>query len=126
MIVLTTSEVKELHAALIAETGGLGGIRDEALLESAVLSAAQSFADQDLYPTAEQKAARLAYGICKNHPFLDGNKRTAILVMLMTLKLNHITCNYSQQELVKLGLGIADGSIEYDSVLEWINTHKHQ
>lgn len=69
MIVLTTSEVKELHAALIAETGGLGGIRDEALLESAVLSAVQSFADQDLYPTAEQKRRGLLMEYAKTIRF---------------------------------------------------------
>jgi len=61
--------------------------------------------------------------IIKNHPFHDGNKRIGILVLLMTLKLNHITIQYTQQELILLGLSIADGTLNYSEILDWIKIH---
>ena len=70
MIILTTNEVAELHEKLILVTGGSPGIRDNGLLESAVLGCYQSFDGNDLYPTVVKKAAQMAYAICKNHPFV--------------------------------------------------------
>ena len=81
MKILTTNEVVELHEKIIAATGGSFGIRDLGLLESAVLGCYQSFGGDDLYPTAIEKAARMAYAVCKNHPFIDGNKRVAVASM---------------------------------------------
>jgi death-on-curing protein len=123
MIVLTTNEVIELHERLITTTGGSAGLRDSGLLESAVQGCYQSFDGDDLYPTTVEKAARMAYSICKNHPFIDGNKRVAVTSMLVLLHMNDIFLRYKQQELVSLGLGIADGSVDYEEVVEWIKTH---
>lgn len=93
------------------------------MLESAVYSAMQSFGEEELYPTPCQRAARLAYAITQNHPFGDGNKRTGMLAMLMTLELNHILVRYTQAELIALGLSVANGTKGYEDILEWIQTH---
>ena len=124
MITLTVSEILRLHQKLLDETGGLSGTRDLGLLESAVYSANQVFGEEEAYPTVEQRAARLAYAITQNHPFVDGNKRIGMLVMLMTLRLNHVQIQYTQAELIQLGLSVADNSYRYEDILAWINNHK--
>lgn len=123
MIILTKEEVLRLHEKLLEKTGGLPGVRDMGMLESAVLNCMQTFNETELYPTVLEKSARTAFSICKNHPFNDGNKRTAILTMLVILKLNSINLTYSQKELIDLGLGIADGSVNYENIVEWIKQH---
>ncbi len=124
MITLTVSEILRLHQKLLDATGGLSGTRDLGLLESAVYSANQVFGEEEAYPTVEQRAARLAYAITQNHPFADGNKRIGMLVMLMTLRLNHVQIQYTQAELIQLGLSVADNSYRYEDILAWINNHK--
>lgn len=124
MIFLTTDEILLLHQKLLAATGGLDGVRDPGLLESAVYSAMQAFAEEEVYATVEEKAARLAYAITQNHPFCDGNKRIGVLVMLMTLRLNGIGIVYTQKELIDLGLSIANGSRGYEAILAWIRAHR--
>ncbi len=124
MITLTVSEILRLHQKLLDATGGLSGTRDLGLLESAVYSANQVFGEEEAYPTVEQRAARLAYAITQNHPFVDGNKRIGMLVMLMTLRLNHVQIQYTQAELIQLGLSVADNSFRYEDILVWINKHK--
>ena len=123
MILLTTEEIISIHSKLILKTGGLDGIRDKGLLESAIYSANSSFDDVEQYKTIEEKSARLAYSIVNNHAFIDGNKRIGILVMLMMLKLNNIKISYTQDELINLGLSIASGSSNYDDIYNWINAH---
>ena len=123
MTILTVSEVVKLHEKLIVATGGSHGVRDIGLLESAVQGCNQTFDDTELYPTIIEKAARMAYTLCKNHPFVDGNKRTAVTSMLVMLRLNGINLSYTQQELIALGLGIADSNIEYKEILVWLKKH---
>lgn len=123
MILLTSNEIVPLHEKMILSTGGSYGVRDMGLLESAVFSASVIYAGHEPYKTIYEKSARLAYSIIKNHPFIDGNKRTGIFVMLITLDINSIKLNYSQQEIIELGLGIADGSKNYEAILSWINSH---
>ena len=82
MIRLNMQQVLLLHEELIQETGGIHGFRDENLLETAHTAPFQTFNDQPLYPSLQQKAVRLCYGIVMNHPFLDGNKRIGAHVML--------------------------------------------
>ena len=124
MITLTVSEILRLHQKPLDATGGLSGTRDLGLLESAVYSANQVFGEEEAYPTVEQRAARLAYAITQNHPFVDGNKRIGMLVMLMTLRLNHVQIQYTQAELIQLGLSVADNSYRYEDILAWITNHK--
>lgn len=123
MILLTVDEVIMLHGKLLEATGGFPGLRDRGLLESAVLSVNAGFEDIERYPTAEEKAARLAYALISNHPFVDGNKRVGVLSMLMMLKLNGVTLRYTQQELIDLGLAAASGKMGYEDILGWILHH---
>ena len=124
MILLTVEEIIALHDKLIERTGGSHGLRDQSLLESAVYSAMSSFADNEAYPTVEEKAARLMFSITNNHAFVDGNKRIGVFAMLMTLQLNKIKINHTQSELISLGLSVADGKTEYTKILDWIMEHK--
>lgn len=120
---LTKEQVLLLHQILIKYTGGADGIRDEGLLESALAAPFMSFDGVSTYPTLENKAARLAFGIVRNHPFVDGNKRTGILAMLSFLEANGIKIICTDEELVDLGLGLAGGSIDEKTVLAFIVEH---
>ena len=123
MLTLTVSEIHELYKKLMFATGNSPGIRDVNLLESAVFGCYQTFDGIELYPTIIEKAARMAYAVCKNHPFIDGNKRAAVTTMLVMLRLNSILLSYTQQELICLGINIANGSIGYNDIVDWINNH---
>lgn len=123
MILLTVDEIIELHSRLIVRTGGCDGLRDRGLLESAVFSVESCFGGVEAYPTVEEKAARLLFSLANNHAFVDGNKRIGVLAMLMTLSLNDVQLQYSQEELITLGLSVADGSHDYPAIWEWIRTH---
>ena len=87
MIRLSKPQILLLHGQLIAETGGSSGLRDEGMLDSALNAPFQTFAEEDVYPSLQQKAARLCFGLVKNHPFVDGNKRIGAHVMLVFLAL---------------------------------------
>ena len=124
MIKLDTVQVLSLHNVMCKSTGGRCELRDIGALESAIYHAYASFEGKDLYPTIEEKAARQAYGIIKNHPFFDGNKRTGLFVMLVFLELNSIKLYFSQSELVELGMGIAEGKTDSKQITKWIIDHK--
>ena len=124
MIILSVEEIISLHERIIDKTGGSHGVRDMGLLESAVYSAHNSFDDVELYPSIEEKAARLMFALTSNHAFIDGNKRIGVFVMLMTFELNGIPLKFTQEELIKLGISVADGSWNYDKILDWIKKHK--
>lgn len=123
MIILTVDEIIDIHKKIVMATGGSSELRDRALLESAVYAAEASFDNEEIYPTIQEKAARLAYGLISNHAFVDGNKRIGVFIMLMTLKLNGIKIYYTQKELSDMGLGIASGDLSYKDILNWINVH---
>lgn len=112
-----------MHTQLINATGGEDGVRDESLLISALENPFQTFDGMDLYKTIREKASRLAYGIISNHPFIDGNKRIGVLVMLVFLELNNIYLTYTDDELVELALGVASGKLRDNDILEWILRH---
>ena len=120
---LSIKHILILHELLIKNTGGASGMRDEGLLESAVNTPFETFDSAQLYPTIQQKAARLGFGLVKNHPFVDGNKRIGTLAMLTFLEINGVNLNYTDEELITLGLSLADGSISEKEVLEWIIKH---
>ena len=124
MIRLDTGDVLSLHNKMYKATGGTSGIRDIGALESALYHAYASFEGKDLYPTIEEKAARQVYGIIRNHPFVDGNKRTGLFVMLVFLELNGIRLKFSQSELVQLGICIAEGKADSQYIKKWITRHK--
>ena len=124
MRILTKKQIISLQEDLIQTSGGIIGIRDEGLLESAVQMPFQSFENIDLYPSIQQKAARLAFGLVKNHAFLDGNKRIGAHAMLIFLIINDIELNYTQKELADVFLGSADGSVSEKDLLNWILSHE--
>ena len=86
----------------------------------------QTFGGVDLYPTLIDKAAHLTYSLIKNHPFLDGNKRTGITVMIIFLKANGIEITCTNEELAALGWGLADDSITKTELVEWIISHSQE
>lgn len=124
MIILSKEQVIALHSEMIQETGGTDGIRDEGLLDSALAAPFQSFADTGIFPSIQQKAARLGYGLVKNHAFIDGNKRIGAHAMLVFLALNKIELDYTQDELSDVFLKIAAGEISQDDLLRWIVSHQ--
>jgi len=93
-------------------------------LESAFYHSYATFDGKELYPTVEEKAGRQAYGIIRNHPFIDWNKRTGLFVMLVFLELNGIKLKFSQSELVRLGNSIASGRLEPSDLITWIKKHR--
>ena len=121
---LTKRQILLLHSQLLASTGGAQGIRDEGLLESALDSPLAGFSEEEFYPSTESKAARLAFGLVNNHPFVDGNKRIGILALLITLEGNGIVIDVSDDDLIDLGTRLASGDVDTDGVAEWINDHK--
>ncbi len=104
---LDIDEVALINKGQIQLFGGLHGIRDRGLLESAVYDVQSSFGGKYLYKDIYHMAAGYAYGIIKNHPFIDGNKRTGIICSLIFLKYNEIDVVFEQEELYKLGIAIA-------------------
>ena len=123
MIKLSKEQIKNLHKKLIEATGGLDGIRDEGLLDSAISAPFQSFGGEELYPSVKDKAARLCFGLIKNHIFIDGNKRIGIYVMLVFLQINGIFINCGDIEIVELGIGIAEGKFDDKYIINWIENH---
>ena len=124
MIRLTKEQVLILHTQLIESTGGCDGIREEGLLDSALETPFQSFAGEELYPSIQSKAARLCYGLVKNHAMLDGNKRLGAHTMLVFLAVNGYQLEYTQRELSDVILDVADGKKGYEDILTWILAHQ--
>lgn len=124
MIKFSKEKVLLLHQLMAEATGGDTGVRDEALLESAVENIYATFDGQELYPSKEEKAARLGFSLISNHAFVDGNKRIGIYIMLSFLEINGIRMEANNDEVIALGLTVADGSANYQDVLDWIYKHE--
>ena len=124
MIKFSKEKVLLLHKIMAEATGGGAGIRDEALLDSALEGVFAGFGDQELYPTKEEKGARLGYTLISSHAFVDGNKRIGVYVMLSFLEMNGIRIRCTDEELVHIGLSVADGSMGYPELLQWVIEHK--
>ena len=105
-------------------TGGDVGVRDEALLESAIENIFATFDGVELYPSKEEKAARLGFSLISNHAFVDGNKRIGMYLMLSFLELNGIRIDATNEEVAKLGLDVAGGLADSKDILKWIKDHK--
>ena len=124
MIVLSTEQILKIHENLIDVTGGSVGIRDEGMLDLALNNPFQSFGGKELYPSIQAKAARLCFGLVKNHAMLDGNKRLGAHVMLVFLELNGYELLYGQKELSDVILALAAGDIGEKEILRWIIEHQ--
>lgn len=123
MKTLSKRQILGLHSALIQEFGGIDGIRDEGLLESA-LAPFQTFGGEPVYPSLQAKAAQLGFGLICNHPFVDGNKRIGAHAMLVFLAVNGIELRYEQQELIDIILSVASGQTDRQGLLQWILEHE--
>ena len=124
MIKLTKEQILLLHTQLIEITGGSDGIRDIGLLESALESPFQAYGGVELYPSIQAKAARLCYGLVKNHAMIDGNKRIGCHAMLVFLALNGYEIEYTQKELSDLILDVAADRKQYEDILQWLLAHQ--
>lgn len=124
MIKFSKEKVLLLHQLIIQETGGDINVRDLNLLDSALESAFSTFDGKDLYPTKEEKAAKIGYGLIANHAFMDGNKRIGMYVMLTFLEVNGITLSMSDQDIYEAGIAVASGTMDYNGLLQWVIEHK--
>lgn len=114
-------EVLALHRRLLAQFGGSDGVRDAGLLDSALARPKNRFAyaDHKLPPGISELAAAYAYGICRNHPFVDGNKRTAMAVAVVFSEFNGVEVNATQEDAYLTFLGLAAGSIGEEELTSW-------
>ena len=119
----SNEQIVKIHSSLITKTGGIDGIREYNLLDSSLKSIFQTFDGKELYPSILDKAAQLCYSLIENHPFLDGNKRIGVHLMLIFLKINGIDLNYTQEALIDFGLKIASGKMKKDEIKEWFGNH---
>ena len=124
MIRFSKEKVMLLHQLMAEATGGSVGVRDEGLLESALESAFAGFGEKELYPTKEEKGARIGFALISNHAFVDGNKRIGMYIMMAFLEMNGIRIQCSDEELVHAGLSVADGSMGYEELLQWVMEHR--
>ena len=124
MIRFSKEKVKLLHKYIAQETGGSIGVRDEGLLESALESGYATFDGAELYPTKEEKGARLGFSLISNHAFVDGNKRIGMYVMLTFLEVNGIRMDATNEEVADAGLKVAAGKMDYEALLAWVQAHR--
>jgi death-on-curing protein len=117
---LTLIEVLELHRRVIEQSGGMFGIRDVGLLESAITQPRMTFGGEDLYLSLLEKAAALGFSIIMNHPFVDGNKRTGHAATETFLVLNGMEINASVDEQERLVLEIASGELGREAFVKWL------
>ena len=124
MIRFSREKVLLLHQLVIEETGGGADVRDLDLLDSALASAFQTFDGKELYPTKEEKAARIGYSLISNHAFVDGNKRIGMYVLLTFLETNGIRLRPSVDDVARIGFAVARGEMDYDGLLAWIRENR--
>ena len=124
MIRFSEEKVLLLHQLMVAETGGSNELRDIGLLDSALEGIFQTFGGEELYPTKEEKGARLDYTLISNHAFVDGNKHIGMYVMLTFLEVNGIHMDCTNEDVVEAGLGVASGEMNYEELLVWVKTHR--
>jgi death on curing protein len=120
---VTTESVIEIHKIVIASTGGSPGIRSLGALESSLFSPLATFDGKDLYPGLLDKAAMLLYSISSNHPFVDGNKRTAFVISVTVLEDNGFKTLFTQDEVVLFMLKVAQDNADQTQIKEWLEKH---
>lgn len=120
MIKFTKERVLTLYKIMVDKIGGAFGIKDNAMLESALEAPYQTFGGEELFPTLIEKGARLGYGLVANHPFIDGNKRIGLLVMLTFFEVHDIKLDFTNKEIENIIMKIADGSYKYEDLLDII------
>jgi len=117
------SEVLDIHHRQINKFGGTSGIRDEGLLDSALAQPQATFGGQFLHPTLPEQAAAYLYHLAKNHPFVDGNKRTALAVMLTFLRINGYRLDLSPDETYQMVLDVVENKMSNSALGEFLRKH---
>ena len=120
---LTVEEVIDLHARVIAQSGGSSGIRSREALESSVAQPRQAFGGDELYPSLTAKAAALAFFLVRNHAFIDGNKRIGHAALEVTLVLNGFELDAPVSEQEEIFLSLAAGTISREQLTAWVEEH---
>jgi death on curing protein len=115
-------DVLNIHNILIDKFGGSKGVRDQGSLESAINRPFATFDNHDLYPTPSDKAAAILESILINHPFIDGNKRTAYVLMRLILLDNGLDVVADQEDKYKMVISASTGDIRFDDIKKWIQT----
>jgi len=123
---ITVIQVLEIHQVLIKEFGGIQGVRDHALLEAAVNRPYSGFGENQFYPGSVEKAAAILESIVKNHPFLDGNKRSGYVLMQLTLMEEGKSIQESEDEKYKFIINVAEGKMNFEEITNWIRTRTNQ
>jgi len=122
-IFLSIENILSIHARMISEFGGVPGVADQGLLESAVSMPAAGFGGGFLHESLPAMAAAYLFHICKNHPFFDGNKRVAVVASEIFLNINGMQLDVDNEELKQLCLGVASGEISKDQTVTVIEAH---
>ena len=120
---ITYEDVITIHDLTLQKQGGSAGIRDEGALASCLEQPLMTFSGQDLYPTIVEKAAALCYFLTENHPFIDGNKRTAFVSMEFVLVLNGYELQSGVDETEEVILRLASGQMDRDKFVTWVQDH---
>jgi death-on-curing protein len=120
---INLKQALSIHQILIEKFGGAKGVKDQGALESALNRPYATFDQEDLYPTAMDKAAALLESILINHPFIDGNKRTGYVLMRLTLMNAEMDIEATQDEKYHLVIQVAEGKLKKDQIKEWIENH---
>ncbi len=120
---LQIGDILEIHQILIAQFGGMPGIRDEGLLDSALSQPQATFFGELLHPTIHEQAAAYLYHIAKNHPFLDGNKRTAYGAMEAFLRLNGYNLDLSDEQTYNMVMQVAQGEMSKEALASLLEQH---
>ncbi len=120
MIKFNKERILLLYQMMVEATGGTFGIRDESMLDSAIEAPYQTFDGSELFPSKLEKAARLGFGLVANHPFIDGNKRIGIYIMLSFLEVNGIHLEFTDEEIEDIALGVAAGKYTYEDILKYL------
>lgn len=123
---LSVEDVLALHAIAIEDQGGDASLRDRPLLESAVATPSQTFGGEFLHSDIPAMAAAYAFHICKNHPFVDGNKRAAAAAMIAFLSDNGWRFDAAVDDAERVFLGLAAGALSKEQFTNWARTQMHQ
>jgi death on curing protein len=118
---LTSDIIKATNSQQIAQHGGADGVRDDGLLESALARARQKHAYGD--PSIPEMAAAYAFGIARNHPFVDGNKRTALMAAYVFLRLNGFVLDAPEVDAAVTFRGLAAGEIDEMQLSDWLKAN---
>lgn len=123
---LNINQVLVIHNEVIEQIGGTKGIRDLGLVESAVARPQATFGGKDLYPDIFSKTASLGHSLIRNHPFVDGNKRTGYMSMLLFLNINGYDIKVAQEKSYKFVIEIAEKKKDEGSIAEWLKKHSQK